>query len=158
MSSLPNIFKNYLVVEGYSPVTVRNYLSDLNHFLGWLELRLRSQNLPFSQDEIENISLYFNSQKVENYKSFLLKNGLPSSTVNRRFSTLRTFARFCLLQNWISQNPTKGLTNQASLEEKTAEILARFEKSLKIEKTSPNTIKSYLSDIGSFLTWLELST
>ena len=158
MTSLPKIFKNYLVLEGYSPVTVRNYLSDLNHFLGWLELRLRSRNLPFSQDEIENISQYFNTQTVEAYKNFLFKNHLPVSTANRRLSTLRAFAKFCILQNWISQNPTKGLKNEPAPEKGTAEILARFKKSLEAEKTASNTIKSYLSDIGSFLTWLEVST
>lgn len=158
MSALPKIFKNYLVVEGYSPVTARNYLSDLSHFLGWLELRLRSQNLPFSQDEIENISRYFNTQVVKAYKNFLFKNHLPISTANRRLSTIRCFAKFCLSQNWISQNPTKQVKNEATPAAGAAEITARFKKSLEAEKTASNTIKSYLSDINNFLTWLELST
>jgi len=158
MSTLPKIFRNYLVIEGYSPVTVRNYLSDLNHFLAWLELRLRSRNLPFSQNEIESISQHFTPQTVEAYKNFLFKNHLPVSTSNRRLSTIRCFAKFCLSQNWISQNPTKGVRNKPAPEEGATEILARFKKALEAEKTSSNTIKSYLSDINTFLTWLELST
>lgn len=158
MSTLPRAFKTYLVVEGYSPVTIRNYVSDLNHFLAWFELRLRGKNHFVYQDEAENISSYFTPQTVEDYKDFLVNNNLPLSTTNRRLSTLRVFAKFCLLQNWIFKNPTKEVKNQGVQTDQSKEILAKFEKTLKKESISANTIKSYLSDIGSFLTWLEVST
>lgn len=158
MSVLPKAFKNYLVVEGHSPVTTRNYISDLNHFLAWFELRLRGRNHLVYQNEIENISSYFTPQTVEDYKNFLINNKLPITTTNRRLSTLRAFAKFCLLQNWIFKNPTKEIKNQAKKTDQTREILIKFRRSLEKEGISSNSIKNYLSDIGSFLTWLEVST
>ncbi|MFZ5366525.1 MAG: site-specific integrase [Patescibacteria group bacterium] len=163
MSSLPNSFKTYLKLQGFSSITVRNYLSDLNHFLGWLELTLRSRNLPVNDDEPQLMRLYLKEEFILGYKSFLLANSLPLSTVNRRLSTLRTFGKFCLSQAWISENPTKQLSNVAikqSSNKITGEekILEEFRKHLEAEKTSSNTIKNYLSDIRAFLTWAEIAT
>lgn len=162
--SLPNSFKTYLKLQGFSGVTVRNYLSDLNHFLAWLELFLRGHNLPVSDDESELARRYFKEEFVLSYKNFLTSNSLPLSVVNRRLSTLRTFGKFCLSQAWISENPAKKvanipLTSEESLrlrsEPPSEVLLEEFRRHLEEEKTSTNTIKSYLSDIRAFFTWTE---
>jgi len=158
MSFLPKIFKNYLEVEGYSSTTIRNYLSDLNHFLSWLELKIKSRNLPYFQNEKENISSYFTPKIAQEYKNFLYKNNLPPATINRRLSSLRVFAKFSLIQKWILENPTKNLKNEPLPKTETKKILEKFREFLKKEKTSSNTIKNYLSDIKAFLTWLEFTS
>ena len=33
-------FKKFLLAENVSPITLKNYLSDLRHFLGWTILKL----------------------------------------------------------------------------------------------------------------------
>lgn len=159
MFDLPKSFKTFLKVRGVSPVTIKNYLSDLNHFFGWMELFLRSQNLPFGQGESEFLKYNFTVVLVKRYKNYLLSN-LPVSTANRRLSTLRAFAQFCQAQNWISEDPTKEIVNfNRPTTEVTAlqkqKILEEFRKALGAEKTASNTIKNYLCDIKGFLNFVE---
>ncbi len=159
--NLPKTFSTYLKLQGTSAVTCRNYLVDINHFLGWLEFKIRSLNLPLFEDETKLISLYFTEEFISEYKRFLLSNSLPFSTINRRLSTLRTFGRFCLSQAWIKENPAKKVANatlgqSAKRKVQSEEILEEFRKSLEAEKTSSNTIKNYLSDIREFFTWVEV--
>jgi len=163
MFDLPNSFKAYLKVKGASPNTIKNYLADLNHFLAWLELTLKGQNIALDRSLPELFIRYFEPNYLAKYKNYLVQNQLPAATVNRRLSTLRTFGGFCLSQAWITENPAKKLTN-VSLEQKTVdsrqktEILEEFKQSLEEEKASPFTIKNYLADIRNFLTWVELAT
>lgn len=161
MSNLPKTFSTYLKLQGVSPVTCRNYLVDINHFLGWLELKIRGLNLPLFEDETKLISLYFTEEFISEYKRFLLSNSLPFSTVNRRLSTLRTFGRFCLSQAWISENPAKRVPNvtlrqTTNNKQQSEEILEEFKRHLEEEKNSTNTIRNYLSDIKEFFTWAEV--
>lgn len=168
MSNLPKTFSTYLKLQGASSVTCRNYLVDINHFLGWLELKIRGLNLPLFEDETKLISLYFTEEFISEYKRFLLSNSLPFSTINRRLSALRTFGRFCLSQAWIKENPAKKVTNVTLAQStkrparggvnaaQSEEILEEFRRHLEAEKTSSNTIKSYLSDIKEFFTWAEI--
>lgn len=158
MSSLPNSFKTYLKLQKVSPVTVRNYLADINHFLAWLELKIRSRNLPIL-DGPEFIKLYFTQDFIFEYKKYLLSNSLPFATINRRLSALRTFGKFCLEQAWLQKNPAKEVTNVQKTEDgkqKTEKVLEEFREHLEAEKTSSNTIRNYLSDIRAFLTWVEI--
>lgn len=163
MFDLSNSFKAYLKVKGASQNTVKNYLVDLNHFLAWLELTLRGQNIALDRSLPELFSRYFEPNYLAKYKNYLVQNQLPVATVNRRLSTLRTFGGFCLSQAWIKENPAKKLTN-VGLEQKTVDsrqktkILEEFRSSLENEKASPMTIKNYLADIKNFLTWVEIAT
>jgi len=160
--TLAQSFKSYLTLEGYHPTTIRNYVCDLNYFLAWFELKLKSKNLPFS-DEEETL-VFFTPKIAGQYQSFLLKNDLPSSTVNRRLSGLRIFTRFAISQKWLKINPIQNLQNSSRNLPKDETVLAKFKNFLEAEKTSTgrltsaNTIKNYLSDINSFLKWLELAT
>lgn len=173
MTNLPNTFAQYLTVEGNSPITIKNYLSDLNHFLAWMEITLKSKNLPYSEGESFFISRYFNTELVQNYRAYLLSNEIPTATVNRRLSTLRTFGKFCLSQGWVKENPTNTLSNQNPLRPvpygtgttrgtQSEAVIKQFKTYLEKEKTSAghltssNTIKNYISDIREYLVWLEL--
>ncbi len=173
MFDLPNSFKAYLKVKGASPNTIKNYLADLNHFLAWLELTLRGQNIALNRSLPEFFIRYFEPNYLAKYKNYLVQNQLPTATVNRRLSTLRTFGGFCLSQAWITENPAKKLTNVTltqnlklpSLAKRSGagktqngEVLDEFKKHLEEEKASPFTIKNYLADIRNFLTWVELAT
>jgi len=162
MSSLPKSFKTYLLLNGASKNTVKNYLADLNHFLAWLELTLKGQNIALNRSVPDLFVRYFEPNYLAKYKNYLVQNQLPVSTVNRRLSTLRTFGNFCVSQAWLKENPAKKVANVTlrKTEDKRlkTEILEQFKRSLEEEKSSPITIKNYLSDIRNFLTWVELAT
>lgn len=162
MTSLPKTFKLYLKSQGASPVTIKNYLSDFNHFWGWLILTLKSTLIPFDQDVPTTIIDQITPQIIARYKDFLLANKTSEKTLNRKLSTLRKFGQFCISQGWLATNPAKKVTNitleQGGREKQQSEkILAKFAKSLEKEKVSPVTVKNYLSDLKHFLSWIEIA-
>lgn len=160
MPALDKTFKIYLTSQGASPTTIKNYLSDFNHFWGWLILTLKAGLVPFDKKDPQTIIKQISPQLIERYKSFLLSNGNPVSTINRRLSTLRQFGQFCLSQTWIKTNPAKKVKNVAVSEQRPTirekeKILSEFKQSLEKEKVSSITVKNYLSDLRHFLGWIE---
>jgi site-specific recombinase XerD len=142
-------FKKFLLAENVSPITLKNYLSDLRHFLGWTILKLKAQNkknFEFSS------SLEFLNQidesLVEEYKNYLVVNAIPAKTINRRLSTLRKFFSFCISQGWLKENPAKKIQN---LKLKIDSIISSFALSLEKENLDQKTIKSYLEIVREFL-------
>ncbi len=161
MTALPKSFATYLKIQGLSPVTIKNYLSDLNHFLAWTELYFKARNYPFSA-EPQNTSRFFRQELVEKYRHYLTGNNLPSSTVNRRLSTLRALARFSLAENWIKEDPLLRVNNlmpvqraKSQTKNKSGVLMEEFRLYLENQKTSKNTIKNYLCDIRAFLSFVE---
>jgi site-specific recombinase XerD len=142
-------FKKFLLAENVSPITLKNYLSDLRHFLGWTILKLKVQN----KKNFENLSpLEFLNQidesLVEEYKNYLVVNSIPAKTINRRLSTLRKFFSFCISQGWLKENPAKKIQN---LKLKIDSIISSFALSLEKENLDQKTIKSYLEVVQQFL-------
>ena len=142
-------FKKFLLAENVSPITLKNYLSDLRHFLGWTILKLKVQN----KKNFENLSpLEFLNQidesLVEEYKNYLVVNSIPAKTINRRLSTLRKFFSFCISQGWLKENPAKKIQN---LKLKIDSIISSFALSLEKENLDQKTIKSYLEVVQEFL-------
>ena len=142
-------FKKFLLAENVSPITLKNYLSDLRHFLGWTILKIKAQN----KKNFENLSpLEFLNQidesLVEEYKNYLVVNSIPAKTINRRLSTLRKFFSFCISQGWLKENPAKKIQN---LKLKIDSIISSFALSLEKENLDQKTIKSYLEVVQQFL-------
>jgi len=142
-------FKKFLLAENVSPITLKNYLSDLRHFLGWTILKIKAQN----KKNFENLSpLEFLNQidesLVEEYKNYLVVNAIPAKTINRRLSTLRKFFSFCISQGWLKENPAKKIQN---LKLKIDSIISSFALSLEKENLDQKTIKSYLEVVQQFL-------
>lgn len=156
-----------------TPISVKNYLSDLRHFLGWLTFYLKS-HFPNKQISInlnlsQFISSYLTIETVEAYKTYQVENSLPIKTINRRLSTLRKFFSFCISQGWMKENPAKRVSNIASShlsvtpakagihnkwippQGRDKEILYQFQQALQKENLDQSTIKSYLEDVREFL-------
>jgi len=151
---LPEFFKNYLQIQKASPVTIKNYLVDINHFLEWLAQKTGVKH------QIVGKAIFglFTEETLNEYKADQLKQKIPLVTLNRRLSSLRKFGQFGKSQGWLQKNPAEKVTNiqSTSKESKpTFEVLANFQKQLQKEKVSPLTIKNYLSDLRHFLSWLE---
>lgn len=139
-------FEQHLKLRGVSKKTLRNYRCDLNHFLNWSTRRLNTTN----------ILPYFSPMLVAEYKGYQIKTGVPASTINRRLSTLRNFARFLLIQGYLTSDPTQNLSNvvkERSWQEKMEEVLADFKRHLEGEGVKKATLKNYLSDTRQFLAW-----
>lgn len=156
-------FKNFLFAgknnRTHSSLTIKNYLSDLRHFLGWLIFYLKSHQL--SIGTIDDLSLQLTPSVINNYKSYLVENKIPLKTVNRRLSTLRKFCSFCISQGWIKENPAKKVSNINLTKKSTStypknkinsDILQQFHQDLIKENLDRSTIKSYLDDVREFLT------
>ena len=123
-------FKNYLLQSGISKITVKNYLSDINHFIRWLALELNSA---FSPDLVtaETIEYYKKSNKT-----------LSASSLKRHLSSLRKFFKFLVLEGIISQSPFELITNNSSLITADPYRLKAFKDFLYIYNSSSLTIKN----------------
>lgn len=141
--------------------TIKNYLSDIRHFLGWLIFKLQAQNLKLKIEK--NFPLAVLNQVsinlIEEYKSYLVENKIPIKTTNRRLSTLRKFFSFCIDQGWLKENPAKEVKNINPEKPKNQieDLLDEFKKDLQKENLEEKTIKSYLTTIGEFLKFVNYS-
>lgn len=158
---LRQAFRLFLKTQGLSPVSIKNYLSDLNHFWRWLMADLKAQFFPLAQHHPQTLLAQITSQRIAAYQESLLTSQAASKTINRRLTSLRRFGQFCLAQGWLETNPADSINNVNSRPAKPTNrielILAEFKTSLKTEKISSITIKNYLSDVRYFLNWLEAS-
>jgi len=154
-----NKFLNYLQSEKKSAVSIKNYKSDIGHFLAWTILKLKTFG-SFAESVTEIIPFINNSFFLE-YKNYLVKNNSKVKTINRRLSTLRAFSRFLYSEQITDQDYMQGIQNTgigipSSTQAKSEDIVDRFRESLeKQENASPNTVKNYVSDVRSFLAWVE---
>lgn len=151
-------FYNYLTQLRVSPKTHKNYRSDLNHFSGWVILKIRSLG-SYIADMTEAIP-FLSRGVAEEYRNYLTQNRIPQKTVNRRLSTLRHFSRFLVVSQFMDADFMEGIENQKSAPTKDNSVnpvMGEFRAHLEANKISKNTIKNYLSDIRHFLQWLEIN-
>jgi len=155
-STIKNFLK-HLIDEGKSAVSVKNYKSDIAHFLAWAVLRLKSFGT-YAENFIE-ITPFINHDFFTSYKSFMVENQTKIKTINRRLSTLRSFSRHLTSLQVLDLDFMEGIQNvgigtPTKTQEKTQDIVDKFRESLsKNKKASPNTVKNYISDVRSFLAW-----
>lgn len=151
-----NNFVKYLDSLGLSPKSHKNYRSDLNHFTGWVLLKVRSFG---SYIETLTEAVPFLSKTIiTEYRAYLTENNIPPKTINRRLSTLRHLSKFLMAESAVDSNFMEGIENISENSSRTISalpLLEDFKGYLEAEKASPSTIKNYTSDVRQFLTWLE---
>ena len=91
--NLGSFFTFLYVEKGLSKNTIEAYSNDLNNFLSWLN-KLDIQ-------DYKNISEVL----INEYVAYLFKNGLKSSSVNRKISSLKSFYLFLIKKKVISSSP-----------------------------------------------------
>jgi len=169
---LPKFFRTYLISQGCSPLTVKNYLSDVKNFFDWLATKTGIHY----QVAGKAIFGIFTKETILEYQQDLLSAKTPPSTINRHLSALRKLGEFARNQGWLSENPAVKIGNVTAKQYRfsgggrlSAEVSAQtkgtlpewtnllgdFREYLEKEKTSSLTIKNYLSDLRHFLAWLE---
>jgi len=93
-------FKRYLLASDLAPVTVSNYLTDLQALARWLRQRAEGQASLLS----------INPADVRDYCAYLQEiQCLSPGTVNRRLQAIRKFAKFILANGLAETDPTIGL-------------------------------------------------
>lgn len=139
------LFKKSLLAENVSKSTIKNYLSDLRHYFGWLYQSVSKNSTSENLDVIALSTV----PTVKNYIASLSTNGIPEKTINRRLSTLRKFFSFSINQGWMNYNPAKKIENIHS-ELSVSESLGEFESFLKGIGLTEDDIKDRLDDIKEF--------
>jgi site-specific recombinase XerD len=93
-------FECHLLACDLAPITVSNYLTDLQAFARWLR----------QQAEGRASLLSINPAHVRDYCAHLqTTQHLSPATINRRLQAIRKFAKFILANELAATNPTAGL-------------------------------------------------
>lgn len=90
-------YKEFLISQGVSTNTLKNYASDLRTFITFLG----SQNLYLSPDNLTQLT---SEEKIKEYENYLSRIN-PSATVNRRISSLRKFISFSIQSGLAAPRP-----------------------------------------------------
>lgn len=154
---LHNQFENYLSSVGISPKSIKNYKSDISHFLGWAILKLKTFGT-----YVENLSElvpFLNRDMVLEYREFSSTNSVARKTINRRLSTLRQLSKFLTTSQILDFDFMEHVKNIEASKGKSAlsssSVVEGFISHLEAGSVSKNTIKNYASDVRQFLSWLE---
>jgi site-specific recombinase XerD len=156
-----NDFLDYLVSVGVSENTAKFYESDINHFTEWFIIKI--QELGGVAQNLTESTPYLARSLAGEYKDYLINSHTPTATLNRKLSSLRKLGKFFRETKIVDFDFTEDLTNltksksQQATKPKSVEtqvIIKAFRNYLTYREVSPNTIKSYLSDIRQFLDWL----
>ena len=100
MNSFINKFKIYLEEEkGFSGHTVRNYLSDLQQFYGFLKEKDIGEN-------IKNIDSF----TIRAFLRCLMEKKNNKTSIGRKLATLRAFLKFLCREGYLKKNPALEVT------------------------------------------------
>lgn len=152
-------FLKNLSDEGKSQVSVKNYKSDISHFLAWGVLKIKSFGA--YAESVAEVIPFIDNNFFSEYKNYMTENKINIKTANRRLSSLRNFSRYLFSEHLIDHDFMNGIRNiekeiDDKMQIKNAGIIEKFKESLvKDEKISPNTIKNYISDVKNFLNWVD---
>lgn len=116
--------KNLKVVKNASEHTIRNYAIDLNSLKDYLEqevYQLKKEEIAnkirFDHTYSDRLSVnekhyLFDSidrKLIRNFLAYLKKRQQNPRTIVRRLSSLRSFFKFCIRNNYVTQNPIEDI-------------------------------------------------
>lgn len=107
-TSMQNFFKNFLKNEGSSAKTIRNYMSDLNDFISFIETTKKTHPT-FSFQTVQEI----NQEDINFYKIYSIEQGKSVATIQRRISSLKMFFKACIQAGFIQELPFLEKAKQA---------------------------------------------
>lgn len=143
MLKIKTNFRKYLQDQQLAKSTIKNYVSDLRHFLDWLASSHQQVN-------INN----FNYNQFRAYKNYLSQNDVGRSVVRRRLAGLKKFGEFLKTENLTNTNPAAHVKpNPPRIT--VYQQLKEFKKFLKDHDLSKSTIKNYMADVSQFVHWTE---
>ncbi len=143
------LFKNFLLTQRISKGSVRSYLSDVRHFLNWLEKFLGKNHVTVAVTLLNLV----NQKLLETFCDQELANNTPVKTLNRRFSSLRKFGQFLETQGYPNNFDTLRTISPSQPFPENEHHLKEFRVFLWQKGSSKVTIKNYLNDTKQFLLW-----
>jgi site-specific recombinase XerD len=146
-------FKNFLYEYKKSPLTIKNYISDIKNFFTWLKeaALLKQPDLPVKDKYLLNKITF---SVIEEYKQRLIAAKFSPATINRKLSSLRSYTGWTKNQGLIGPVQTDFPVHQSSNIKKEfyapLRIPARYLPTHKkiwyfIRYTRPNWYKKYHS-------------
>ncbi len=139
-------YKKLLLTQKVQPskVTVKNYLSDLRHFVRWYEDLYRKSFHP------DDITAQIITRYAENAHT-------AARSKKRHLSSLKKFFSLLQEQELCTNDPFQALAQNQQKEEKEEDIwhLKEFREYLYVNGASHLTIKNYIIDIQHFAQWAE---
>jgi len=106
MNTLLNKFQKHLDDQDLSPLTIKGYLSDLQHFNRWFEQ---------TNGEVLTVQR-ITPTDVKEYKHFLLGvERRKAGTVNRRLAALASLAKWARQSKQIQSDPTENIKGVAGV-------------------------------------------
>ncbi len=140
-------YKQFLF-KTHSPITVKNYISDIYHFVNWFA---SYYSTPFEVELLTKTS-------ISEYKR--LRGGsrqanissLSEQSIQRHLSSLRSFCAYLTEFELLSENPFDALLQDAQAPS-NAWKLEVFKEYLLKKQSSDLTIKYYINDIKNFMQW-----
>jgi integrase/recombinase XerC len=106
MNTLLTNFQKHLNDQDLSPLTIKGYLSDLNHFASW-----------FEQTNGETLTVQrITPTDVKEYKHFLLgPQRRKAGTVNRRLASIAALCKWARQTGQITSDPTENIKGVAGV-------------------------------------------
>lgn len=154
---LYNQFEKYLSSLRISTNSLKNYKSDISHFLTWATSKLES--LGTYIENLDELTPFFSKNLAQEYMNFMIESSIPIKSINRRLSTLRHLSKFLAVSQLIDSDFMSNIQNITNTNKHTAivpeSLIKSFTSHLEAENVSKNTIKNYLSDVRQFLNWYE---
>ncbi|MCL5435283.1 MAG: site-specific integrase [Patescibacteria group bacterium] len=159
-------FKTFLLAppNSASRATVKNYTSDINHFIRWYESHYQKPFSPqlvttgtieaYKREAIDDYGLQI-AEKNQKSEIRNQKSALSERSLERHLSSLRKFFKFLKLEGHIAHDPfaqQSAISNQQSADPYK---IRDFKNYLYVYNASHLTIKNYLIDLKQFLTWAE---
>ncbi|MFS8189154.1 tyrosine-type recombinase/integrase [Rossellomorea marisflavi] len=99
IQSVTKEFLRHCTIKGLSPDTVKFYEKELKGLLKALH------ELEVSLDDVRAVQ----TEDVENWIEYMLKNNRAISSINARMRAGRTFYNFCLKKEYVEKNPFEGV-------------------------------------------------
>ena len=138
-----------------SRLTVKNYISDINHFLSWIANtypHINSLDL-LTKNEFDNyISSHGGAITPQNLRDTRAFEKLSQKSFKRHISSLKSFSVYLLQEKLITEDPF-----MESVSEKTFDPwgISEFKTYLDANKAGHLTIKYYINDVKAYKKWCE---
>ena len=146
-------FADFLLSKKYGSLSVKSYLSDLQHYFDWAVLK--SQRAKSSLSKSNSLSSFFNDRALQQY-ILEIETTESASVIKRRLAALSNFLKYACAEKWLNNglfNVFKTLAdNTLSALKADDKTLADFTLYLQNKQTTKNSLRSYVADISEFLT------
>jgi tyrosine recombinase XerC len=127
MDQLFEAYFRYLRAEkNLSPLTMRNYRTDLAHFASWMA----------DNEGIDPLNA--DRMMVRRYLAALRQDGMAAASLTRKVSTIRSFYRYLVREDKVETSPLTGLVSPKR-ERKLPAILSREDLAALIESADEPT-------------------